>query len=107
MGAYLAWLARDYEQRQAHLRHRVGELRNCVQEDSSLVHARLPGIIAELHGSWELWLQFAGEVGAIQAAERIELEQRGKRALREVAALQSCYHQPSDPALRFLSLVRT
>ena len=41
---------------------------------STPVHARLPGILAELHSGWEIWLQFALEVGAINPAEKDQLE---------------------------------
>ena len=70
------------------------------------VHARLPGILADLHSAWEIWLEFALEVGAIHCRERADLERRSRRVLQQVAEIQSAYHQGSDPALRFLALLR-
>ena len=70
------------------------------------VHARIPEALAELHVGFEIWLQFALEVGAINAAERDALERRCTNALHELAVRQTQYHRASDPALRFVSLLR-
>jgi hypothetical protein len=70
------------------------------------VHDRLPTTLAELQGGWEIWLQFALEARAISRAEQADLQQRGESALAELAALQVQYHQASDPALRFVTLLR-
>jgi hypothetical protein len=59
-----------------------------------------------LQSGWELFLQFALETGAICAQERMELEQRCERAFQELAVLQTRYHQDTDPALRFVGLLR-
>jgi hypothetical protein len=106
MGAYLAWMARDYENLQDLLRRRSRELRGGAPVLASAIHARLPGIVGELQSGWETWLQFALEVGAISNPEQVELKHRGRKALDEVAAMQSSYHQASDPALRFVSLLQ-
>jgi len=106
MGGYLAWMAPRYEELQAHLHKRLRQLRNLGQGESSSVHARLPVTMAELQIAWEIWLQFAFEVGAISSAEQAGLERRSRRALDELAALQAPHHQASDPALRFLSILQ-
>ena len=106
MGAYLAWIARDHERLQDLVRRRSLELRADVHKDAAAIHARLPGIVAELRSGWDLWLRFACEVKAISNREQVELEQRGRRALEEVVAIQAGYHQASDPALRFLWLLQ-
>jgi hypothetical protein len=51
-------------------------------------------------------LQFAFEIGAITPAEQVELEQRSGRAFEELASLQAPYQHASDPALRFVVLLR-
>lgn len=102
----MAWMAGRYEELQKPLRARVAELRSLAPEVSLPVHARLPTALAELQSGWEIWLQFAVEVGAIDKAQQAELEQRGESALAELAALQVQYHQASDPALRFVGLLR-
>ena len=70
MGAYLVWIAGRYEELQERLRARVSELRSLVHKGSTPVHARLPTTLAELQAGWEIWLQFALEVGAISRTER-------------------------------------
>jgi hypothetical protein len=107
MGAYLAWIARDYENIYKRLHTRCRELRGeMLRNGTSYAHARLPGILAELHSSWELWLEFALEVGAINPTEQVALKKRSLRALNQLAAIQSSYQQASEPATRFLSLLR-
>jgi hypothetical protein len=71
------------------LHSRINELRSLAHASSIPVHARLPTALAELQSGWEIWLQFALEVGAISRAEQAELEQRDKNALAELAALQA------------------
>jgi hypothetical protein len=71
MGGYLTWIARDYEQVQDRLRRRSRELRgDMIRTGEPFVHARLPGILSDLQSGWEMWLQFALEVGAINGAEK-------------------------------------
>jgi hypothetical protein len=104
MGAFLTWSARQYEELQRRLSRRSRELR--TQHQRGIVHARLPAALAELQSAWEIWMEFACEIGAIKTAERAELEKRSKQALQELAELQTQYHHARDPALRFVSLLR-
>jgi hypothetical protein len=97
--------APQYEAFQARFQKNVLELRGAKPATAAL-HARLPSAVAQLRTGWESWLEFAREVGAIEDSEQVELLQRGKRALDEVAANQISYHQASDPAHRFVSLVQ-
>jgi hypothetical protein len=107
MGAYLAWIARDYESLQDRLRRRSRDLRGeIVETRAGSVHARVPGILAELHSGWEIWLEFARELGAVNSSEQAELERRSRQALKEVATIQSSHHQASDPARLFVSSLR-
>jgi len=102
MGAFLTWIAGRHEQLQQLLDRRVRELRN---QYPRAPHARLPTTLAQLQCGFELWLQFAYEAKAINREERVELERRNVQALAELTALQTKYHQASDPALRFISLL--
>ena len=70
------------------------------------IHARLPGALAELQSGWELFLEFALEVGAIAMAEREELEERSENAFALLCALQATYQATSDPAMRFMVLLK-
>jgi hypothetical protein len=107
MHGYLEWIASRYEQVQERLRRRVVEVRNAARARSAPIHGRLATTLAELQSGFGFWLKFACEVGAINAVERNALERRNMRALAEVANFQASYHCESDPALRFLSLLRT
>jgi hypothetical protein len=104
MGAFLRWIARNYEERQQRLEARALEIRN--QGYGRAIHARLPAALAELQSGWELFLEFAHEVGAIGRAEQKELEERGRRAFAHLCALQAKYQEANDPALRFVALLR-
>ena len=102
MAAFIRWIAASYEQLQRLLDVRVQELRNHY---TRAAHARLPTALAQLQCGFEMWLDFAQEIGAINTAESVELQRRNAQALTELAALQTKYHQASDPALRFVSLL--
>jgi hypothetical protein len=104
MRAFLGGIAGRYDELHQRLHTRSLEIRS--QGRGRAVHARLPGALAELQSGFELWLEFALETGAISTAERIELEQRCERAFQELVTLQVRYHQASDPALRFVSLLK-
>jgi len=104
MGAFLVWAAGRYEELQEHRQMRARRLRS--QLNRAAVHARLPAALAELQSGWEIWLRFALEVGAISREEQVELEQRSERAFSEVATFQAPFHHASDPALRFVALLR-
>jgi hypothetical protein len=104
MGGFVAWAAGHYEESQSRLQSRVVEIRS--QGRGRAVHARLPAALAELQSGWEIFLQFAVEVGAIGGAEKQELEERSERALSKLATWQAKYQQVSDPALRFITLLQ-
>jgi hypothetical protein len=104
MRAFLCWIAGRYEEFQQRLQTRSREIRS--QGRGRAVHARLPAALADLQSGWEIWLDFAVEMGAIGAEQRVELEQRCDRALQELAVLQARYYQPSDPAHRFVRLLQ-
>ncbi len=104
MGAFVQWLAGQYEQLRREHKTRVDELRNRYR---AAAHARLPGALAQLEGGFEVWLRFAFEMGAISAAEQFGLRQRGADAFDEVLAGQTPYHVSCDPALRLIALLRT
>jgi len=105
LAAYVQWIAGRYEELQERLRTRSLEIRAAGQ--GRTIHARLPAALAELQSGFELWLEFALELSAIDAAERIELRQRSDRAFQELAAWQTPYHQASDPVQRFIRLLQS
>jgi hypothetical protein len=104
MAAFLGWIAGHFEERQQGLKARVLDLRS--QGQGRAIHARLPATLAELQGGWELFLEFAFSVGAIDRAEKESLEQRSQAAFAQACALQAKHHQARDPALRFVALLQ-
>ena len=104
MSAYLEWIAGRYEQLQDRLRKQVEKLQQAHHRRD--VHARLPRTLGQLQAAWEIWVQFALEVGAIDQAEQEELQKRCRDALRELMFLQARYQQPSDAASCFVSEIR-
>jgi len=65
MGAFIQWIAGYYGDLQSWFQARVLKLRL----QATKVHARTPGIVADLHPGFKLFLKFAVEVGAITSAE--------------------------------------
>src|ERR1700693_5105789 len=104
MGAYVIWIAGHYEELQQRLQTRVRVLRS--QGYGRTVHARLPSALAELQAGWEIFLQFALEVGTVDRADQKEVEQRSTRARVELGALQAKYQDANDPALRSVALLQ-
>jgi hypothetical protein len=105
MGAFLVWMAGQYDGLQQRLCARIEEIRGQFQAGAA--HARLPSAAAALHSSFEIFLEFAIEIGAIGNPEREELAQRSVRALNELIARQANYQHAGDPASRFMNLLRT
>jgi hypothetical protein len=98
-------IAGQHERLQKRLCARVEEIRG--QFNKGAVHARLPSAASSLQAGFEIFLEFAVEIGAIGNAEREELAQRSVRALNELIARQANYQHAGDPASRFMNLLRT
>lgn len=104
MAAFLAWFAPQYAEVAAGLRADVERLRlKAVEADQ---HLRTPEILADLAIGMNLFLRFAHDVGVLTEADVVERRKRGWLALREAGRLQAGYQQASNPALRYLELVR-
>jgi hypothetical protein len=104
MGAYLVWVAARYDELQERLRDRVREIRR--EGRGRAIHARLPTALAELQAAWEIFLDFALEVGAITKTEKQQLEERNENALNELVERQAKYQLGSDPAALFVCFLR-
>jgi hypothetical protein len=103
MSAYVQWLAPQYEDIRGRLRDEHAELRAAAAQERQ--HMRVPGIVADLHLGLRYFLTFAQAVGAIDADEKAELEDRGWRALMSAAEEQAKQIRDLDPARRFLQLL--
>ena len=102
MGAFVQWLAGQYEETQERLSRRVQVMRSRWTSG----HARTPVALAELQAAWEIFLQFAQHASGVSEGEQQQLQQRGERALDQLAAGQRSYQAAGDPALHFLALLR-
>ena len=104
MAAFLGWIAENYEEVHRRLQTRELEIRS--QGNGRAVHARIPSALAELQTGWEIFLKFAFEAAVIGKRERQDLEERSQRAFDQLCALQAKYQEASDPASRFVALLR-
>jgi hypothetical protein len=104
MSGYLMWMAGRFEASRASHAQRVTELRADAIRDPA--HARTPDIISNLQAAFESYLDFCTECGAIDDQKRESLASACWRALREAAMAQAKHHAASEPAARFVSLVR-
>ena len=106
MYEYIRWVSQRYEEVQEALRAHVEES-HLVAPNASFTHSRLPRMLKQLEGGWLNWLRFALDIGAITRIQAGQLRRRAQQALKEVAQAQGLYYQYSDPALRFVALLRT
>ena len=105
MGGFVRSLAGRFDDAQATLARKMLEHRAAAMR--SPAHARTPEIVASLQSGFELFLEFAQECGAIDAAEREELTERCWEALREVAEAQAKHQVATEPTARFICQVRS
>jgi hypothetical protein len=104
MGAFVRWLAARYEERQQQLCSRARDIRAMLQR--SFTHARTPDIIGNLQAAFEIYIQFVEECGVITNDQRNELIGRCWQSLTAVAASQAVQQSESEPAGRFIALLR-
>jgi hypothetical protein len=102
MAAYIRDIAVNYDRVQAEYPTRFGELR----EKATRAHSRTPGIVADLQLGFERFLDFAIDAGAITQTEREDLAKRCWAALEKIANAQRVRQEASEPAHRFLALLR-
>ncbi len=102
MGGFVQWIAGQYDLIQTRIQARVLELRS----QATQAHSRTPGIIADLCAGFELFLDFAVAMGAIKIAHKDVLQKACWAALSNVAKAQRRQQDDSEPAGRFLELLR-
>ncbi len=105
MGGFVRWLAGDYEVARAKFHRKVSEYRASISCHSS--HARVPEIAANLQAAFDLYLEFSVASGALEATERNRLASRCWEALRVAAAAQAKHQAATEPAARFVSILRS
>jgi hypothetical protein len=104
MSGFLRWMASRVDATRVSLDQRVTELRAHALRDPA--HARTPDIIANLQAAFESFLEFCKECGTIDVAQAEQLASSCWRALRDAAIAQAKHHAASEPAARFVALLR-
>jgi hypothetical protein len=103
LAGFVRWLAGRYGDVRNRLAAERAELRDRTAGDGQ--HARTPGIVADLALGLRYLLAFAAESGAIGAAERAALWERGWAALCAAGAQQAEHGRAADPVGQFLRLL--
>jgi hypothetical protein len=103
LAGFIQWLAPRYGEVRDHLATEHAGLRDAARAEGQ--HARTPGIVADLGMGFRRFLEFAQEVGAIDAAEREALWLRGWKALGEAAETQADHVEAAEPTGLFLRLL--
>jgi hypothetical protein len=103
LSGFLQWLAPQYESVHSRLREEAAELRERARSDG--LHARTPGIAADLALGLRYLLRFATETGAISAEESDRLWRRGWAALLAVAGEQASHIAAAEPSAQFVRLL--
>jgi hypothetical protein len=98
MSAYVQWLAPQIDG----LRTEFVHMRDAIQFGSIDAHARTPRNYADLIAGLRTFLAFAGDVGAITAAERNAIEAKATETIAAVLAAQSEEQSAEDEATVFL-----
>ncbi|MCC2663875.1 MAG: helicase, superfamily, partial [Geminicoccaceae bacterium] len=105
MAGYLRWLAPLIADLKETLPDRHRALRDTLVQSGE--HRRTPEIAASLILSWEIFLRFAEETGAIGHDEAACLITRARAALTDSAEVQRGHQESEEPARRFLALLRS
>jgi len=102
---YLQWLAACYPAMRQSLQRDLEGLRD--QAYKSGQHRRTPTVVANMGIGIRYYLEYARDIGAINADEQAERWQAAWNALGDVAAAQSTHQVAYEPVQRFLSLLRS
>jgi hypothetical protein len=105
MGGFVRWFAGDYEGVRAVFDRKVSAHRDNALRTAA--HARTPDIVANLQAAFELYLEFSVASGAIDLVEHARLASRCWDALRDTAGAQAKHQAATEPAARFVALVRS
>lgn len=104
MSGYLQWLASNHDGNQQLIKTLILEY---VESLGRGPHARTAPNLSELAVGWSRFLDFASEVDAITVGEAEKTWDRIWRAITELGSAQQGYLRESEPAQRFLELIRS
>jgi len=105
MRGYIEWLQPAIPQLQKEMPARLGRLRGELYQIGS--HLRQADALAQLRGAFELLLEFAEYVGAIDDARAAELRATARHTLRGIGEAQGSVLRDLEPAERFMSVLGT
>ena len=102
MSGYLQWLATDYLTRTTAFRAAHHRLRDELQ---STGHKRTVDAGAQLLATWETFITFAMDTGALSAEEGAHLWERVRKGILGALEPQAALQAQSDPVARFYDLL--
>lgn len=105
MGGFVQYVAGRHDDIFSEFEQKVSEYRAAAFQNPA--HARTPDIVANLQAGLEMYVDFCVASGAITAATRDELVNRCWAALHDAAAAQAKHQAATEPAARYLSLLRS
>ena len=105
MSGFVSWFAARYDEVQRRMPDEAHDLRDEASRAGQ--HKRTPVIAADLGLGLRYFLNYARDAGAVGAEEYDALWERGWKAIREAAASQEAHQAVSEPAGRFIELLRS
>lgn len=105
LAGFVRWVAPQYDAIQHHLAAETVRLRDLAANSDA--HRRTPGIVGSLGAAWRVLLDYAVEYGALDAEQAEKAWRGGWAALGLAAAGQGTHQTDSEPAARFIDLLRS
>ena len=105
MRGYIEWLQPAIPQLKKEMLARLGRIRGELFQIGS--HLRQADALAQLRGAFELLLEFAEHVGAVDASRAAELRATARHTLRGIGEAQGGLLRDLEPAERFMSVLGT
>ena len=105
MRGYIEWLQPAIPQLKKDLPGRLGRIRSELFQIGS--HLRQADALAQIRCAFELLLEFAERVGAVDAPRAAELRATARHTLRGIGEAQGTVLRDLEPAERFMSVLGT
>jgi 5S rRNA maturation endonuclease (ribonuclease M5) len=105
MRGYIEWLQPAIPKWRKEVPARIGRLRAELYQIGS--HLRQADALAQLRGAFELLLEFAEHVGAVDTARAAELRASARQTLWKIGETQGTVLRDLEPAERFITVLGT
>jgi hypothetical protein len=105
MRGFIEWLQPAIPHLQKELPARIGRLRAELYQIGS--HLRQADALAQLRGAFDLFLEFAEHVGAVDAGRVTELQAMSRQTLWRIGETQGSVLKDLEPAERFVTVLGT